>query len=75
MKKQILKQAIVGYHLDEEGHWVARLSCGHNQHVRHNPPWTSREWVTTRAGRKAMLGYRLACVKCVEHAPRDWQEN
>jgi len=38
---------IVGFHQDENGDWVAELECGHGQHVRHKPPWTSRPWVTT----------------------------
>lgn len=67
-----MKQAIVGYHLDEEGHWVAKLECGHNQHVRHNPPWVSRPWVVSEVGRKQMLGFKLGCVKCLQHQPRDW---
>ena len=33
-----MQQAIVGFHLDEENHWVAELACGHGQHVRHDPP-------------------------------------
>jgi hypothetical protein len=67
-----MKQPIVGYHQDDENHWVAKLACGHNQHVRHNPPWTLRPWVITTDGRKEMLGYELGCVKCDENAPRDW---
>ncbi len=35
----------VGFYQDEEGHWAARLECGHGQHVRHDPPWMVREWV------------------------------
>ena len=67
-----MKQAIVGYHEDEENHWVARLKCGHNQHVRHNPPWMVRQWVTTPAGREEKLGVLLNCVKCDQNAPMDW---
>lgn len=67
-----MKQKIVGYHVDEENDWVARLACGHNQHVRHNPPWMNRKWVTTKKGREAMLGFELNCVKCEENAPSDW---
>ena len=63
---------IVDYHQDEEGHWVARLECGHQQHVRHNPPWTSRPWVMTPEGRAAKLGHQLNCRKCEQNAPRDW---
>jgi hypothetical protein len=59
-----MHQAIVGYHLDDESHWVAQLACGHFQHVRHNPPWTNRPWVTTPAGRKGKLGLRLECKIC-----------
>ena len=68
-----MKQAIIGYHTDDEGHWVAQLACGHNQHVRHDPPMVHREWVTTKTGRKSMLGYQLDCIKCDESAPPDDQ--
>lgn len=66
-----MKQAIIGYHQDDEGHWVAELRCGHNQHVRHNPPLVSRPWVITEEGRQSMLGYELACKKCDEGLPPD----
>ena len=54
-----MDQPIVGFHQDEEAHWVARLACGHNQHVRHDPPWQSRPWVVTPQGRAATLGRSL----------------
>lgn len=57
-------QAIVAFHLDEEGYWVALLACGHNQHVRHKPPFIERPWVTTEAGRLAHIGAPLACKLC-----------
>lgn len=66
-----MKQPITGYHTDSDDHWVAQLRCGHNQHVRHDPPWTVREWVTTAEGREQMLGYQLDCLKCDELAPPD----
>lgn len=66
-----MKQPITGYHKDDEGHWVAQLECGHNQHVRHQPPWVNRPWVVSEDGRREMLGFRLACVKCDEGAPPD----
>lgn len=66
-----MHQPITGYHRDEERHWVAELACGHNQHVRHNPPWTARPWVTTAAGRAGRLGMALDCRKCDEGAPPD----
>ena len=60
----VMKQRIVGYHKDEEDHWVADLACGHTQHVRHNPPLITRPWVTTEAGRRHYLGAELDCKKC-----------
>jgi len=57
---------IVGFHQDDGGDWVADLECGHTQHVRHNPPWQSRPWVTTAEGRASRVGTDLACAKCVE---------
>jgi len=68
-----MKQEIVGYHKDQEEHWVAQLSCGHFQHVRHNPPWTIRLWVTTETGRKSMIGHQLNCIKCDNGAEKDKQ--
>jgi hypothetical protein len=59
-----MNRCIVGYHKDEEGDWVAQLECGHNQHVRHNPPWTNRPWVMTAEGRAEKLGAELNCKLC-----------
>jgi hypothetical protein len=55
---------IVGFHQDDAGDWVADLACGHTQHVRHNPPWQSRPWVTTPEGRASRIGTELPCAKC-----------
>lgn len=68
-----MKRAICGYHKDAQGDWVAQLDCGHFQHVRHNPPWTNRPWVTTAQGRNEKLGVELNCKKCDEGAPPDTQ--
>jgi hypothetical protein len=65
----VLKQ-ITGFHQDDEGHWVAELACGHQQHVRHNPPWMVRTWVTTAEGRKAALGQTLECRLCEQEASK-----
>jgi hypothetical protein len=65
----VVKQPIVGYHLDDEGHWVAELACGHGQHVRHDPPWQVRPWVTTPEGRAKFLGFELECLKCERGEP------
>ena len=62
------ERAIVGFRQDDEGHWVAVLECGHTRHVRHDPPWVTREWVLTEEGRQKFLGHLLECKKCSEAA-------
>jgi hypothetical protein len=59
-------QPIIGFHLDEEDHWVAELACGHGQHVRHDPPWMLRPWVLTQEGRAERIGKILYCKRCLE---------
>ncbi len=66
-----MQKRIVGYRQDEAKHWVAELECGHDQHVRHDPPWINREWVRTPEGRAGVLGSTLDCKKCDAHLPRD----
>ena len=61
-----MHRRIIGFHQDDEGHWVADLECGHTQHVRHDPPWQVREWVLTAEGRARFLEYELDCRKCEE---------
>ncbi len=64
-----MEQHITGFHQDEQGDWVAELACGHGQHVRHNPPWSERPWVTTHEQRAQRLGQRLACKRCDDPEP------
>jgi hypothetical protein len=64
-----MKQRIVAFHQDEEGHWVADLSCGHGQHVRHDPPWQVRAWVMTADGRDSRIGVALECMRCDRGEP------
>lgn len=59
-----MNRSIVGFCRDEHGDWVAELDCGHDQHVRHRPPFVNRPWVASDAGREAMLGTALDCVRC-----------
>ena len=70
-----MKRPIVGYHLDDEGSWVAELECGHGQHVRHEPPWQVRPWVTSPEGRARFLGYELDCVECDREQPDEKAED
>jgi hypothetical protein len=59
-------RAIVGFHQDDEGHWVADLECGHTQHMRHQPPWQNRAWVLTPEGRARFIGVRVGCRQCAD---------
>lgn len=61
-----MRRKITGYDKDEHGDWRAELECGHYQHVRHNPPLVTREWVLTEEGRASRLGYELQCKRCDE---------
>jgi len=65
-KTRPMKQAITGFEKDDDGHWRAILECGHRQHVRHDPPLTTRDWVLTQAGRDSRLGVELDCKRCDE---------
>ena len=57
-------EKITGFHLNEDNHWVANLSCGQTQHVRHNPPWYQREWVLSDSGRNDFIGFELEYKSC-----------
>jgi len=65
-----VKRKIVAFHQDEQGDWVADLECGHTQHVRHNPPWMNRPWMTTLEGRSERIGSELNCKAC-ETTPKE----
>lgn len=66
-----MEQPIVGFHKDENDDWVADLKCGHTRHVRHDPPWQLRPWVTTQKGREKKIGKKLYCKKCERKEPVD----
>jgi tellurite resistance-related uncharacterized protein len=66
-----VQRAISGYHQDNECDWVADLSCGHGQHIRHRPPFQPREWVLDAEGRDARLGMPLDCPLCDRAEPPD----
>ncbi|MFI8479941.1 DUF3565 domain-containing protein [Pseudomonas sp. NPDC078700] len=55
---------LLDFRQDEDGHWVAVLSCGHTQHLRHEPPWQNRAWVESPELRRAQLGQPFMCGWC-----------
>jgi hypothetical protein len=59
-----MTRTITSFDQDDAGHWRAILSCGHRQHVRHDPPLISRPWVLTEEGRASKIGQALNCKAC-----------
>ena len=59
-----MQRTIVGFHQDDEGEWVAELVCGHQQHVRHRPPFFPEPWVLEPEGREDRVGTPLDCLLC-----------
>jgi hypothetical protein len=63
-----MQRAVVGFYQDDEGHWAARLECGHGLHMRHDPPWMVREWVLHEEARTERIGRLMECKKCDEES-------
>lgn len=59
-----MRRRITGFYEDIEGHFIAMLECGHEQHVRHKPPLVERPWVLTAEGRAAKIGVEIDCKAC-----------
>lgn len=59
-----MRRVIVGFHQDDEGHWVAELDCLHCQHVRHQPPFWDRPWVLDESTRSERVGTEIDCPLC-----------
>jgi tellurite methyltransferase len=59
-----MRRPITGFKMDEHGDWIAFLSCGHKQHVRHRPPFEERPWVINETGRSEQVGKPMDCVRC-----------
>jgi hypothetical protein len=66
-----IRRRITGFHQDGDQFWVAELECGHQQHVRHKPPWEVRPWVLTAETRQQKIGSELECVMC--RVPFAWR--
>jgi tellurite methyltransferase len=59
-----VNRAILGFHRDDAGDWVAELSCLHAQHVRHQPPFRLAPWVLDDGERAARIGSPIDCPLC-----------
>ena len=58
-----------GFEQDEVGDWVMLLSCGHRQHVRHQPPFINRPWAVSEEGRRQHLDMVVTCTQCQRGMP------
>jgi tellurite methyltransferase len=59
-----MERRITGFHADDQDDWVVELSCRHQQHVRHQPPFRTAEWVETEDGRASRIGAPFDCARC-----------
>ncbi|KPZ22884.1 DUF3565 domain-containing protein [Pseudomonas syringae USA007] len=70
-RPRLESSTVIGFSQDEEGHWFVLLSCGHTQHLRHQPPWQSRAWVLDPVQRQRMTGQTFCCGWCANAADND----
>ncbi len=68
MEKKAVERTIVAFQQDRAGDWLAVLDCGHTRHLRHDPPWMERAWLTSEAERRRRIGQRIPCQTCAELA-------
>jgi len=59
-----MHRAMTGFRRDEDGSWVAELSCLHSQHIRHEPPFSEAAWIEDDEERTRHLGQFLDCPLC-----------
>jgi tellurite methyltransferase len=59
-----MHRTMTGFHRDDDGDWVAELSCLHSQHIRHEPPFREAAWIEDAAERSRRVGELLDCPLC-----------
>ena len=57
-------RAMTGFRRDDDGAWVAQLSCLHSQHIRHQPPFWEAAWIEDDGARAERVGQSLDCPLC-----------
>lgn len=60
---------IITFDRDEEHDWREVLDCGYYQHMRHDPPLSTRELTLPAEGRDSRVGLDVDCRKCDEAVP------
>ena len=59
-----MHRAMTGFRRDDDGAWVAELSCLHSQHIRHDPPFREAAWIEDDEERARRIGQPLECPLC-----------
>ena len=59
-----MHRTMTGFHRDDDGAWVAELSCLHSQHIRHQPPFWEAAWIEDDQERTRRVGHHLDCPLC-----------
>jgi tellurite methyltransferase len=59
-----MHRAMTGFRRDDDGDWVAELSCLHAQHIRHQPPFAEAAWIEDDDERRRRIGEPLECPLC-----------
>lgn len=57
-------RSITGYHQDDQRDWAAEMSCFHNRHIRHQPPFREAAWVPEPEGPEEHVGSPIECPLC-----------
>ena len=59
-----MHRTMTGFRRDENGEWVAELSCLHSQHIRHLPTFSQAAWIEDDEERQRRVGEPLDCPLC-----------
>lgn len=57
-------RTILGWRREAADTVVSTLDCGHDRHVRHQPPLSSHAWVLDDAACDARVGASIECLRC-----------
>ncbi|MBX8502282.1 DUF3565 domain-containing protein [Pseudomonas cichorii] len=70
-RPRLENSTVIDFRQDEDDHWIVVLSCGHTQHLRHQPPWQSRAWVLDPQQRQQKIGQGFRCGWCAKSSDND----
>jgi tellurite methyltransferase len=59
-----MQRRILSFETDEDGDWRVRLDCGHQRHLRHDPPREVRPQLSDPHAREEAIGQEIECGRC-----------